>query len=169
MKKLFFLVAFTAVSMFASAQFYIGGSVGFNKTDNDGVKTTNFKIAPDFGYVLNDNWSFGLALGFSDLESNDFIGKEYIVSPYARYTFYRNGAFSVFTDGVFEFITQKPEIGDNTNGWGISVEPGIAYNLSDKFSVVAKIGSLGYADIEDTTAYGFGLDNEIKFALYYSF
>ena len=49
------------------------------------------------------------------MESTDFVGKEYIVSPYARYTFYRKGAFSVFADGVFEFITQKPEIGDNAN------------------------------------------------------
>ena len=74
MKKLFFVVAFLAVSMFASAQFYIGGNVGFMKTDNDGDKTTNFQIAPDFGYVLNDSWSFGLALGFADMESGDFLG-----------------------------------------------------------------------------------------------
>ncbi len=169
MKKLFFVVAFLAVSMFASAQFYIGGNVGFNKTDYNGAKTTNFKIAPDFGYVLNDNWAFGLALGFSDEESDEFYGKEYTVSPYARYTFYRNGALSLFADGVFEYARLKPEASDAANGWGVSVEPGIAYNLSEKFSIVAKFGYLGYADIEDVTTYGFEFDNTLQFGLYYSF
>lgn len=169
MKKLFFVVAFLAVSMFASAQFYIGGNVGFMKTDNDGDKTTNFQIAPDFGYVLNDSWSFGLALGFADMESGDFLGKQYTVSPYARYTFYRSGALSVFADGVFDYLNLKPEVGDSYNGWGLSIEPGIAYGLSDKFSVVAKFGSLGYVDVEDTSAYGFELNNTLQFGLYYSF
>lgn len=155
--------------MFASAQFYVGGGVGFNKTEVGDDDATNFQIAPDFGYVLNDSWTFGLALGFSDLESDDFTGKEYSIKPYARYTFYRAGALSVFADGVFEYMKLKPEQGDNLSGWGIGIEPGVAYSLSEKFSIVAKFGNLGYTDVEDITSYGFEFDNNLSFGLYYSF
>ena len=55
MKKLLFLVAFLATSMFASAQIYVGGGIGFNKSDDNGAKTTTYEIAPEVGYKLNDN------------------------------------------------------------------------------------------------------------------
>ena len=165
MKKLFFLVAFLAISMFASAQIYVGGGIGFNKTDDNGEKTTTYKIAPEVGYKLNDNWAFGLVLEYSDFD-NDVC--QYGIQPYARYTFYKNGAFSAFADGCFAYI--KAENGGfDAKGWGIGIEPGIAYNLSDNFSIIAHFGNLGYTDIEETKSFGFELDNELTFGLYYSF
>lgn len=56
MKKLFFVVAFLAVSMFASAQFYIGGNVGFNKTDIEDVTT--------YGFEFDNTLQFGLYYSF---------------------------------------------------------------------------------------------------------
>lgn len=165
MKKLLFLVAFLATSMFASAQFYVGGGIGFDKTDDNGAKTTTYKFAPEVGYTLNDNWAFGLVLEYADFD-NDVC--QYGIQPYARYTFYRNGAFSAFADGCVAYV--KAENGGfDSKGWGIGVEPGIAYSLSDKFSIVAKLGNLGYTDVEEKKSFGFEFDNELTFGLYYSF
>lgn len=161
MKKVLFMVAFLATSMIASAQIYVGGSVGFNKTDNNGAKTTTYTIAPEVGYTLNDSWSFGAVFEYSDMD-NDL--DNYSVNPYARYTFYRAGAFSMFVDGT----AKVGKINDET-GWGVGAKPGIAYSLNEKFSIVSHLGYIGYQDNDDVTKFGFDFDNALSFGLYYSF
>ena len=56
MKKLVFtlVVAFMAI-ISADAQVYVGGS--FNLTHDKNADVTNFSIAPEVGYNLNENWA----------------------------------------------------------------------------------------------------------------
>ena len=73
MKKLFITIAFVAASMLASAQLYVGGSLGmdFSKSkDKDGSTTVEgdkvvaFDITPSVGFMFNDNMGVGLDLMF---------------------------------------------------------------------------------------------------------
>ena len=155
-------------AMVASAQLYVGGGLGYAKTEVGDADATEWSIRPEVGYTLNDNWALGVALGYTDVEDK---GNTFTVSPYARYTFLKTGAFSVFADGTVEVARYKPDAGDSTTGWGIAIKPGVAYAINENFSVVAHVGALGYWDLDnDTKSYGLELDaSDLSFSLYYSF
>ena len=75
----------------------------------------------------------------------------FIIAPYARYTLFSQGLFSMFLDGGVGYSTTKADGAERQNGWEIGIKPGIMFNLSDNFSLVAKYGFLGYRD-----TYGLG-------------
>lgn len=155
-------------AMVASAQLYVGGGLGYSKVEVGNADATEWSIRPEVGYTINDNWAVGIALGYTDVKDAQ---SSFSVSPYARWTFLRAGAFSVFADGAVEVERVKPDAGDSATGWGIAVKPGVAYAINDNFSVVAHVGALGYWDLDnDSKAYGLDLDtSDLSFSLYYSF
>ncbi len=118
-------------AMVASAQLYVGGGLGYSKVEVGNADATEWSIRPEIGYTLNDNWAFGVALGYTDVKDTK---SSFAVSPYARYTFLRAGAFSVFADGAVEVERVKPDAGDSSTGWGIAVKPGVAYAISDNLA-----------------------------------
>ena len=70
MKKFILAALVAVVSVSANAQFWAGGSVGFNtsKSSIDGnelSKANNFTLAPEVGYKLNDNWDVAVALEYA--------------------------------------------------------------------------------------------------------
>lgn len=168
MKKVFLTAIFAVCAMAASAQLYVGGGLGFSKEDNNGAKTTEWSIRPEIGYTVNDNWAFGVALGYTDVKDQQ---STFSVEPYARWTFFRADALSIFADGAVSIDRVKPEVGESTTGWGIAVKPGVAYAINENFSVVAHVGALGYWDRDnDIKEYGVSFDStDLSFSLYYSF
>lgn len=160
-------------AMVASAQLYVGGGLGYSKAEVGDADGTEWSIRPEIGYTINDNWAVGVALSYTDIDIDGGLGNGNVfsISPYARWTFLRAGAFSVFADGAVEVERAKPDAGDSSTGWGIAVKPGVAYAISDNFSVVAHVGALGYWDLDnDSKAYGLNLDtSDLSFSLYYSF
>ena len=109
------------------------------------------------------------------------------INPYLRYTFVKVGNFSAFLDGGIEFASQHAKgYKKNLSTFGVSVKPGIAYNVSDKVTLVAHLGDgLYYAhkwnkSFEGDTKYavqpsnnwnkfGFQLLNGVSFGAYYNF
>ena len=180
MKKII-LAAFVAVaSLTANAQVWVGGEVGFNtsKTTLNGTelaKENNVTIAPEIGYSINDNWDIAVALEYahSDVKgganSNGFS-----FNPYVRYTYLKSGKFSAFVDGGFAYgYVHTSGVQDNTNIWEIAIKPGIAYGLSDKVSLVAHVGDLGWrfaktGDVK-TNAFDLRVTNAITFGAYVNF
>lgn len=172
----------------ANAQVWVGGSLGLNFDNNGNDNTTSFEIAPEVGYNLDEKWDVAIALGFGTtnnaLVALDGAASEasiygaklpessnyFKVAPYARYTFYKNGALSFFVDGGIGFKFYNHEGG---NSFNVGVRPGLAFAASKKVSLVATTGYLGYQkDSEkrgDGSKFGLGVDNKISFAAYYSF
>lgn len=181
MKKIFFVVALAMTALAVNAQFYVGGSVGFGSgtqtVSEIGVsgKGTSFTLIPEVGYNLMDNLAIGVSVGYSYLGYSDYDASvsKFKFSPYARYTFLKNGPLAIFIDGGFDFASY------NTNGqitetertaWGIGLKPGIAFGISDAFSIVAHCGFLGYQSYgENSNYFGLDLTNNLSFGLYYSF
>lgn len=115
-------VAFAATM---NAQFYVGGSLGFEtKTTSTDFKDVNdkgdeitktvdntwskFSIKPEVGYKLNDKMAVGLTIGFSstdDKDANNNKISEFEIAPYFRYTFITWNKVSLFADAQLAYTT----------------------------------------------------------------
>lgn len=190
MKKFLFTLAAAVVAVTASAQVYLGGEVGFWR--NWDSNKTQFSITPEIGYNLDENWAIGTTIGYSYAYQGSLpvVGNQkmnaFIVEPYARYTFAKFDAVSLFLDGTVGFSTYKysyehGDDGDAQNQWEVGVKPGVKVDLTSKLSFIAHVGFLGYRDTNDDYAanglrpfgadgLGFKLDgNALQFGLYYNF
>ena len=160
------------ITVAASAQVYVGGSLGIGSVKlgaNDAK--TSFKIVPEIGYNINDEWAVGLAIGYQQGECK--LGKaDYLQDPYVRNTFLRTKYVNVFVDGGLTYQTVK----DFGSDFQIGLKPGVAVNFNDKLSFVAHIGFIGYetfspkGDGKSSNTVGVDLDgNNITFGLYWNF
>jgi hypothetical protein len=138
-------------------------------------KTNSFTLAPEVGYKLNDKWDVAVALEYSH-ESGKGIDSQngFAINPYARYTFAQCGDFSFFADGGFAYgFVHTSGVEDNINAWEIAIKPGISYALSEKVSLVAHVGNVGWVFKKqgDVKANEFDIEvtNAITFGAYVSF
>lgn len=189
MKKIMMIAVMAVAAISANAQVYVGGSLGYN-TQKDAVEvggistdetTSNLSIEPEIGYNLSDNWAVGIKLGYANANGKTNTWK---VAPYARYTFVKAGKFSAFCDGGVAWSTihtNGAKFVGNKNCITIGFNPGIAYEISKKVSLVAHFGDLSYQytsqktkdvtpETKTTTSkFNLGLDNSISFGAYYNF
>jgi len=197
MKKILLTALVAVASLAANAQVWIGGEVGFNaaKTSLDGQKlgtAARFNLLPEIGYTINDKFDIALTIGLSHANGNgdmwvgsanyddvagvydDFNRNAFTLNPYVRYKFAKTGNFTFFVDGGFSYTRiHYSHVDDNGNQWALGFKPGIAYNLTDKVSLVAHVGDLGYAFYKKgdykSNAFDMGISNSISFGAYVSF
>ncbi len=179
MKKVFLATVVALMSFAASAQVWMGGSIGldFTKPDFDGAKTlTTFTLAPEVGYTLNDKWDIAIALNESFISYDGDFANSISVEPYARYTFAKSGIASFFVDGGFgvgstEFDSNGTVLSDSETQFYIGLRPGVKVELSEKVGIVAKLGFLGYQQVEDSySSFGFNVNNNsLTFGMYWNF
>lgn len=180
MKKIFSVIAAAFVAVSMSAQVYVGGSIGINawsSQENAGDRSeTTFKLLPEIGYNINDEWAVGAVIGY---ESDKWAGIEgysetaFTFNPYARYTFLKAGKVSLFVDGGVDFTTASDA---DFTALGIGLKPGLAVALSDNISFVSHVGFIGYqnfnpdGDKNNISKFGLDLDgNNLTFGLYFNF
>lgn len=175
MKKILLLAVVAVMAVSASAKnWYLGGSLGYSheeqEIEGEKLKGDVFSIAPELGYNLNENWAVGASLNYTWVKD---AYNMFAINPYARYTYFRteNNLVNLFVDGGFGIGYQKPDEGDSTTVWNIGFKPGIALNVTEKFSFVAHVGFLGYADNKAAgKTYGVSLDgSDLSFGFYYNF
>lgn len=137
MKKIVLSIIVALIAITANAQVYVGGTfgVGSDKVETEGteVKNTTFKILPEVGYELNEDWSVGTVVGYEYNKSGDVKTNTFTIAPYARYFFLNSDVVRLFADGGFGFSTSKTKGNDALNSWNIGIKPGIAIKLSDHF------------------------------------
>lgn len=170
MKKLLLSLAILmGVSVGIKAQevghFWVGGSVGFNsnKTDNED-RHTNYKIIPEFGYVVSSNIGVGVKLGYAHDESGASKIKqdEFTVNPFARFSFLKGDIGGLFVDGGAGYTHSKIKDGAKTDKFDVGFRPGVAVSLSDRLSLTGRYGFLGYKYSKKegvkTNEFGFDFD-----------
>ena len=165
LRKLFLSLTFLLiVCEAANAQLYIGGTFGFtSRKDVNEVSKKDFKFVPEIGYQLNEKVFIGANLGYRHMENTKDSGFTYAcdkyisfgVAPYIRYNLYQNEKVRIFADGVVSLWHVKykglqnagEQTGKNIDGnrWTAGIRPGIAYDATQHFSFIAKIGWLGYS------------------------
>ena len=207
MKKIILTALVAVASLSASAQFYVGGALGFRSTKDggEGAKSQSvFTLSPELGYDINENWTVGLDL---DIQfANNKVGENFGGEVYGRYNYLKAGIATLFVelsagyysnkfnaddyslDAVVEKSAQadaateaatradaeetKDESPKAAKCFNISLRPGVKIALSDKFSLVAKTGLIGYKKYTDKgpSEFNIGVDNDaIKLGVYYSF
>ena len=67
-------------------QVYVGGS--FNLTHDKNADVTNFSIAPEVGYNLNENWAIAAEIGYTHFKSDENKANAFNFAPYARFSFF---------------------------------------------------------------------------------
>ncbi|MBQ0085428.1 MAG: outer membrane beta-barrel protein [Prevotella sp.] len=183
MKKLVLLVALVACSLGASAQIWVGGELGLGfknptgdaKTELNDNTQTEFRIQPEIGYSLNEKWDIAIGLGFTSMtnEGNEKDNNytKFNVNPYARYTFFNTGKVGFFVDGGVDFGILSPKEGDSTNEFSVALRPGIKFAASEKITLVAHLGGLGYKTVQDRyNEFGFNVDGRaLSFGMYWTF
>ena len=204
MKKIMMTMAALAVAVTMNAQVYIGGNIGFNSSKDktnptDEQTITGFSIQPEIGYQLDDKFGVGIVLGYGhnkvkhegNIEgiaySADVKSSAFLIKPYLRYQCFTAGKFNVFVDGGLNFKTVSRDNMKNEMDFGLFVSPGIAYNVNEKWSIVAHLNDmfkLGYhkdavADIagapDAPTSFNVGLASggfnvgTLTFGVYYNF
>jgi len=177
MKKITLFLFMMLAAMAAKAQIYAGGSLGFwyDNGDDGGVETTTFTISPEIGYNLNSKWAIGMALGFSHITASDEAKVKttgFAIAPYARFSFYENKMVRLFIDGGFGFSTVNSDVAKTVNGIEAGFKPGIALKLNEHFSLIGKVGFLGYRDDYISGADGQGLalsSEDLSLGFHYEF
>ena len=130
MKKLFITIAFVAATMFASAQLYVGGSLGFStqtgkdelKTDDQTITTDDpkqfaFTFAPEVGFMFADNMGVGMSLNFDFWRAKQkdddvtYSSKKTTIgfAPYFRYVFAEVDNFKFYADAKINYSLTTPK------------------------------------------------------------
>lgn len=139
MKKIVMtLVAMIATATMNAQDMYVGGTAGLS---TDGNNNRELYIAPEWGMKLDDKLGFGLRLNYGYGKEENAFGTtsttDITVNPYLRYDFAQIGKLKVFVDGGVYFGTSKTDDFDANNNFGLNVVPGVAYNITDNWSIVA--------------------------------
>lgn len=187
MKKIILSALVAVASLTASAQVYLGGTVGFqsSKAFDGADNVSKFTILPEIGYMFNEKWGVGLGIGYTTTNgtwdattgysssATKFAKSNgvFILSPYARFVFAKTGIASFFLDGGFGVGFMNNSRG---NIWQVGIKPGVKLSASEKVDFVAQLGMLGYSWCSEKAGkgnlFGIGVDNTtIKFGVYYNF
>lgn len=180
MKKLLFVVAALASCMTVSAKYWFGGSVSYenySKYDQDKSDYT-LKFSPTFGMAIEDQLDLGVNFSIVDEKTNGQEEFSFFFEPFLRYTFFKEGNFSMFVDGGFQYGIVSPS---GYNYWELSffAEPGVKYALSDHFALQTKFWGLWYThqsrpdsprpqNYKNNTGIGFDF-TDMTFGLIYEF
>ena len=197
MKKIMMTLVAAAMATTMNAQGFIGGKVGYSHFSNDDTHTNTWTIAPEFGFAISDDWTFGTAIGYETSKKDDVTRSAFSIAPYLRYTIARLDKVNFFTDFGFNYKHGRITIDDaiqtadvvdgrivpgtkdkseDFNSWGLGIYPGLAVNLNSKLSFVTKIGLVEYftehyCGYDNTDNYfNLGLDGtDLQFSVYYNF
>lgn len=136
MKKLVLVLAIVFAGLTsANAQVWIGGGVGAQIQKG----LTAIEIAPEIGYVINNQWQIALGADYAFASAYGTANLLYL-EPYVRYVGGTIGKkFSLFVDLTGDF-----NLLDAGKGYGIFLRPGIAWQATDKFTAAFRLGYLGY-------------------------
>ncbi|MBR6745775.1 MAG: outer membrane beta-barrel protein [Muribaculaceae bacterium] len=183
MKKIILMAVMSVMTLSAAAQdWYVGGSVGAWRNNDDKVTTISF--APEFGCSINDTWSAGTVIGWTHVHRTNVDGNIVDFRPYARYNFFKSGMVSLFVDGGVDLgfgKTSYDGYGDSDTAvtYGLGFKPGVALSLNKHCSLVAHVGFLGFRgsndaakDLLDSHYEGWGFDfssYNLSFGFYYTF
>ena len=147
MKKIVLLLFVVCAAISVNAQVYVGGTAGFWRNNDDDSKVTAYSVLPEVGYELNDKWAVGAEFGYAHIKVGDNSKRNVFgIAPYARYTYCETGIVRLFLDGSLGVSSYKIGDADRETGFEVGLRPGIALKLTDKFSLIAKVGFVGYRD-----------------------
>jgi len=151
----------------------IGGNLNFgigsqdfsNETNQDVTKNTLFRIQPKFGYFAGNNIEIGIALDYSQSNTNNLVQTQPVteqdnirstfgIIPYIRGYKSINKNLLLFIQGQAGYSTSKAELEFNSrststftiNTFELGIKPGITYFISKRMALETSLGGMSYAN-----------------------
>jgi len=160
-----FLLAFSTK---VSAQFIVGGNLGFsaqtdtrefggNKSED---KTTTITVIPRLAYSFGNNWA-GLDVGITNTkyapdDDPETTSNLISVSPFFRHIQKPTENFGIWIEGqvgaTFGKSQYDGEDDDELFSFGAGIRPGVIFFIGNHLSFEASFGRLGYTKTTITNA-----------------
>lgn len=184
---LFFFVVFSFAlnAQITSGTKYLGGSLGFSSSkdkSDDAEALTKWSLSPEFGYFVKDNMSVGASIGLNGSTFGDVDGFGFSGLVYVRKFWNASDKFHIFGGlnvGYGSSTVSAGNIDSKENTFSAFLDLGIWYNISDKWSVAGRLGTLGFASISNpdddkdgSNDFGLNVDTAaapFSLGLYYGF
>lgn len=183
--KVFLIAICSFVFINLNAQVFVGGSAGFNTSNNNDAGTTprksssyNLNLRPNVGKFLSEKLAIGLALDISLSGSKTDGNPETItnssgigVNPFLRYYAVTWNKFSIYGQGNIgmEFSNSSVKSGGTTNDGPkqtrtyLNIFPGLSYDISEKLSLETALHILNFGYSYITSKEGFFKDKGSNF------
>ncbi len=178
------VIAFLLTSSFAaSAQVYVGGSIGgsYGKVESTDAMSWSVKINPEVGYIINENWAAGASVSYSVISSKKqdettstmTSASQLSINPYAVYAPIKFKNFAVCAEMG---AVISPKMSALSGIYKAYLTPLLTYSLNDHiilktaldfaslyltgttdgtFSFSASVGGDNALDISDDFSIGF--------------
>lgn len=171
MRKVILGAMIALSSIAASAQVYLGGTLGVAtatvKVEDESQTATTFSIEPEVGYCFNDVWAVGTSIGVQGTSSGGESSTTFVVNPYVRATFAKVGNVKFFGEGAFEY-----DKNGDASGWGIGLRPGLTVELSPKVSLIGRTVLLQYSSVSGggvtISQTGFAIGNNLSIGILFN-
>ena len=131
----------------ASAQIYVGGSIGgsYGKAESTNAKSWTININPEVGYIFNENWAAGARISYG--KSVKKIDSQYLdqtstnvslftINPYAVYAPIKFHDFAVCAEMGASYTPKLS--GANYSLYSLYVTPLLTYSVNDH--IILKTG-----------------------------
>ena len=145
--RLLVITFLMTISFAASAQIYVGGSIGgsYGKAESTNAKSWTIDISPEVGYAFNENWAAGARISYGKSVSEmktDYLDKTttnvslFTINPYAVYAPIKFHNFAVCAEMGASFTPKLS--GANYSLYSIYVTPLLTYSVNDH--IILKTG-----------------------------
>lgn len=145
--RLLVIAFLMTISFAASAQIYVGGSIGgsYAKVESTNAKSWAIDISPEVGYIFNENWAAGVYISYG--KSVQEINSEYLdnkttnvslftINPYAVYAPIKFHNFAVCAEMGASYTPKLS--GANYSFYSLYVTPLLTYSVNDH--IILKTG-----------------------------
>lgn len=139
-KRLFVISFLMTLSYAASAQWYVGGSIGGSYSNLESTNTTAWaiSISPEAGYIINENWAVGGQISYgkavTKVESQHLNKTEtdvdlFCVNPYAIYAPIKFNNFAICAEMGVMFAPKQSGVDFAT--FGAYITPLLTYSINE--------------------------------------
>ena len=99
------------ISFAASAQVYVGGSIGgsYAKAESTNAKSWAIDISPEVGYIFNENWAAGVYISYG--KSVQEINSEYLDNKTTNVALFTINPYAVYAPIKFHNFAVCAEMG----------------------------------------------------------
>lgn len=169
---MFVAALFSGATVFAqdapAKKFFLGGTAGFSSVKNESLvntvpsgtpnyvavesKSTQYTIAPEFGFYIKQNVALGIKLSYVHSGGDNVYDYDnFLAAPFVRFIVpIGSSRFSVYNDlGVsagFGKNTENTSLGlaadAKTFDLGAFYEPGLQFRLKNNINLLATLGNL---------------------------
>ncbi|NHB69459.1 outer membrane beta-barrel protein [Perlabentimonas gracilis] len=165
------LLMVSAMAIGQNSNMWAGGSLAFSNENNDGTKGSVFTFMPQLGYIVNDNFTVGGAIGFSSVGTKLNNGDKNTdntlsIVPFARYSVINLEKISIFAQGelplhFYSGTNYDGSSKNSQNSIGIAVRPGLSYSFNERWGANLLMPSI-FSFITHSNNYSsvnFGINN----------